>query len=209
MTVDLVTTRPWAAAALDADALDRLFRLPRTARQWADAPVGDDVLELVHDLVRWSPTAMNTTPLRLLVVRSPEARARLATHMAEGNRERVQTGPLTVVVAADTDFHEHLPVLAPHREGAREELAAVPEVREQMARSNAWLQAGYLLAAMRAVGLDVGPMGGMDAAGIDADLLGGTGWRSLMVVNAGWPAEDPGYHPRAGRLSYEQAVRTV
>lgn len=212
MTVDLQTPRPATAARLDDAALDTLFRHPRTARGWADAPVDDDVLARVYDLVRWSPTATNASPLRLLAVRSPEARARLVTHMDEGNRERVRTAPLTLVVAADTDFHEHLPHLAPHRAGAREALADLPEVRERMARDNTWLQAGYLVTALRAVGLDVGPMTGMDTAGVDADLLAGTGWHAMLVLNVGWPAgsdEDAGYHPRAARLTVEQAVRTV
>jgi len=209
MSIDLATSRPVTGPRLPADALDALFRQPRTARRWADAPVGDDVLEQVYDLLRWGPTAMNTTPLRVLAVRSPEARERRAAHVDEGNRERVRTAPLSLVVAADAEFHEHLPVLAPHMAGMRDRLAEVPEVRERLARDNAWLQTGYLVAALRAVGLDVGPMTGMDAAAIDADLLAGTSWRTMLVVNVGWPGADGGYYPRAPRLAYEQAVRVV
>lgn len=194
---------------LDPHDQDLLFRTARTPRELADEPVDDAVVAAVHDLVRWGPTALNSSPLRLLLVRTPQARERLASHVAEANRERVLAAPLTLVVAADADFHEHLPVLAPHMAGAAERFAADPAGRERVARDNAWLQAGYLLVGLRAAGLDVGPMSGMDAAGIDADLLAGTSWRSLMVVNVGRPtgAEHP--FPRAPRLTWEQTATVL
>lgn len=201
------TTR--VAPRLDPTAQHALFRTPRTAREWSDAEVPDELVEHVHDLVRWNPTAFNSSPMRLLVVRSAEARARLAGHMSGGNQDRVLTAPLTVVVAADTDFHEHLDTLAPHMTGGRDRFAADPDLRERLARDNAWLQAGYLLVAFRAQGLEVGPMSGLDAAGIDGDLLAGTAWRTLMVVNVGWPAGTAEAHPRAPRLAFDAVARAV
>jgi len=194
--------------ALDAAALDLLFRSARTARAWDPRPVSDEHLAAVYELLRWGPTALNTSPLRLLRVASPEARERLASHLAEGNRGRALTAPLTLVVAADANFHEHLGTLVPHLPGAKD-LFADEDRRLAVARDNAFLQAGYLVLALRASGLEVGPMSIADPAGLDADLLAGTGWRSLLVVNAGWPAQDNGAHPRAPRLSPEVAVRTV
>ncbi|MDT0166127.1 malonic semialdehyde reductase [Actinotalea sp. AC32] len=209
MTTATLTTPDGTLARLDADAQDALFRRPRTARAWSDAPVPDELVEHVHDLVRWNPTAFNSSPMRLLVVRSQDARSRLAAHMSPANRERVLGAPLTLVVAADTDFHEHLPRLAPHMPDARERFDGDPASRERLARDNAWLQAGYLLVALRAQGLEVGPMSGLDAPGVDADLLAGTAWRTLMVVNVGWPAAEPAHHPRADRLALADVARTV
>jgi 3-hydroxypropanoate dehydrogenase len=195
---------------LDDAVMAQLFTQARTALQFADAEVPDELLERVHDLVRWGPTAMNTSPLRLLAVRSAEGRARLASHMAGFNTDRVLDAPLSLVVATDSRFHEHLDVLVPHDPAAGERVGGMPDaVRERMARDNAWLQAGYLLVGLRAAGLDVGPMTGMDAAGIDSDLLAGTGWRALMVVNVGFPAAEPTDRPRAPRLAVRDTVRTV
>jgi len=207
VTVDLQTPRPATAARLDDGALDTLFRHPRTARGWADAPVDDDVLARVYDLVRWSPTATNASPLRLLAVRSPEARARLVTHMDEGNRERVRTAPLTLVVAADTDFHETLPRTFPHFPGAKD-VFADETGREAAARFNATLQIGYFLLGVRAAGLAAGPMTGFDAAALDADLLAGTSLKSLVVVNIGKPGENA-WFDRLPRLDVDEAVRTL
>ncbi|MBX9245466.1 malonic semialdehyde reductase [Actinotalea ferrariae] len=194
---------------VSSSTLEDVFVRRRTARAWADRPVTDAHLAAVHDAVRWGPTAFNASPLRLVLVRSAAARERLAAHMSGGNRDRVLAAPLSVVVAADVDFHETLAHLAPHMTGARERFEADADGRERLARDNAWLQAGYLVVALRASGLEVGPMSGMDAAGIDADLLAGTGRRSLMVLNVGWPADEVPAHPRAPRLEFEDVAEIL
>ncbi|MDO8105671.1 malonic semialdehyde reductase [Isoptericola sp. b441] len=185
--------------------VEQIFHEGRSARAWSTQPVDDALVRRVYDTVRWGPTLMNTSPLRLLLVRSPEARERLVSHMAEGNRERVRSAPLAVVVAADADFHEHLDALVPHVPGARDRFAD-EATRARIAREQAWLQAGYLVVGLRSEGLDVGPMSGMDAAGIDADLLGGTAWHSLMVLNLGYPAAEEAAFPRAPRLEFDAAA---
>jgi 3-hydroxypropanoate dehydrogenase len=194
-------------AILDTDAMAALFRELRTARSFADRPVTDEDVAAVHDVIRWSPTAFNATPMRLLLVRTPEARRRLAEHMKSGNRERVLAAPLAVVVAADVDFHEHLDVLAPHMDPSR--MAADPAFRETIARDNTWLQAGYLITGLRAAGMAVGPMSGMDPQGIDAEFFAGTGRRSVMVLTIGWPSNEQPRHPRAGRLDFDTVADVV
>lgn len=209
MTIDLTVSPALTAPAVDDATADLLFREARTAGAFVPADVPDEQLRTAYDLAKWGPTAMNTTPLRVLVVRSREARERLASHMNEPNRDRVLDAPVSLLLAADTRFHEHLPLLAPHRAPLVAVLEGQAEHREQMSRQNAWLQAGYLIVALRAVGLATGPMGGMDTAGIDDDLLAGTGWRSFLVVNVG-QADGAQYpFPRAARLDWEQATRTV
>ena len=112
MTIEL-SALPTDTRIDDATA-DLLFREARTVRTFAGGEVTDEQLEAAYDLAKWGPTAVNFTPLRLLVVRTPEARRRLAGHMSEGNVERVLTAPVSLVLAADTRFHQHIPTLAPH-----------------------------------------------------------------------------------------------
>ncbi len=194
---------------IDETAQEALFRGARSVRAWSDEPVPDATIDAVYDLVRWGPTAMNTSPLRLVIVRSTEARERLASHMGEANRQRVLDAPLSLVLAADLDFHENLGELMPHMPGARAMFADNLAARERVSRDNAHLQAGYFMVGLRAAGLDVGPMSGMDAPGIDADLLAGTTWRSIMVLNVGKPGAENGAHPRAARLSFDRAARVL
>ncbi|MEK8225618.1 nitroreductase family protein [Oerskovia sp. M15] len=56
---------------IDASTADLLFREARTVHAFEDEAVPDEKIQAAYDLVRWGPTAMNTVPLRLLVVRSP------------------------------------------------------------------------------------------------------------------------------------------
>jgi 3-hydroxypropanoate dehydrogenase len=138
-------------------------------------------------------------------VRSPEAKARLLPLLSEMNRAKSASAPVVAILAADTDFHEHLPVVNPQMEGARERFAKNPENRAGMAVNNAWLQAGGFILAVRAVGLDAGPMGGINAAGIDAEFFAGSALRTIMVVNIGHVSDD-GVFPRNPRLGFDEAV---
>jgi 3-hydroxypropanoate dehydrogenase len=197
------------ALRVDDATADLLFREARTTRDFTDAEVTDEQLAAVYDLVKWGPTAMNTLPLRVLAVRSPDARERLVAHMADGNKERVTNAPLSLVVAYDPAFHEHMDTLMPHMPGIRENLAGAPDVRDEMARTNALLQAGYLVVGLRAAGLATGPMNGMDRDAIDAEFFAENGWRSLLVVNVGVAQGAGTAYPRAPRLAPEQAITTV
>lgn len=202
---DTATPRPEG----DTLSVDPLFQGARTVGRFVDDTVTDQLLRAVHDTVRWGPTANNSTPMRLLVVRSREARERLAAHMAGFNRDRVLAAPVTLVVAADTDFHLHLPTLAPHAPAAADQLAGVPDVRARTARDNTWLQTGYLVVGLRAAGLGVGPMTGMDADAVDAEFFAGTGWRTQSVLTVGWPDGEGTDRPRAPRLAWEDVAREV
>jgi 3-hydroxypropanoate dehydrogenase len=192
---------------LAVEAQDLLFREARTANTFTDQPVTDEQVAAIYDLVKYAPTALNAQPLRILLVREDEGRERLLKHMAGGNRDKTANAPLVAVLAADVDFHEHLPRVFPHVPGMKDNFAD-PAGREQMARFNATLQVGYFLLGVRAAGLAAGPMAGFDAAAVDAEFFEGTSLRSLLVVNLGHPGEDAWYD-RLPRLEHDEVVRSV
>lgn len=206
MTDTLLETAP---LAIDEAAADRIFRHARSTSRWTSDEVTDDRLEAAWDLAKMGPTAMNTLPLRLLVVRTPEAKQRLVPHMAGGNQAKVEAAPVSLVLAADPAFHEHLDELFPVYPGIREQLEPAAEQRGDMARFNALIQAGYLIVALRAVGLATGPMNGMDTAGIDAEFFATSGWQSLMVVNVGVADGEGAPHPRGRRLDFGQVAEVL
>ncbi|MFV2145265.1 malonic semialdehyde reductase [Isoptericola sp. G70] len=206
MTDTVLETAP---LAIDEAAADLLFRDARTTSQWTDAEVPDAQLEAAWDLAKLGPTAMNSLPLRLLVVRSGEAKQRLVTHMADGNKAKVDAAPVSLVLASDPAFHEHLDELFPVYPGIREQLAPAVDAREQMARTNALIQAGYLIVALRSVGLAAGPMNGMDFAGVDAEFFADSGWKSFMVVNVGVADGEGSPYPRNPRLAFEQVAEIL
>ncbi|MGN9807323.1 malonic semialdehyde reductase [Micromonospora sp. L32] len=193
--------------ALDREAQDLLFRAARTANTFTDEPVTDAQVAAIHDLVRYGPTALNGQPLRVLLVRSAPARARLLPHVSAGNRAKTATAPLVAVLAADVDFHHRLPELFPHRPAAKDWLADRAE-RVAQARFNATLQAGYFLLGVRAAGLAAGPMAGFDAAGVRREFFPDGRHEVLLLVNIGRPGPDA-WHDRLPRLAAEEVIRTL
>ncbi|RLU80884.1 malonic semialdehyde reductase [Streptomyces griseocarneus] len=193
--------------ALDTAAQDLLFREARTANTFSTEPVTDEQIQAVYDLVKYGPTAFNGTPLRVVLVRSEEARERLVAHMAEGNQPKTRTAPLVAILAVDNEFHEELPTLFPHFPQAKDVFFGERAAREEAAKVNGALQAGYFLVGLRAAGLAAGPMTGFDFAGVQKEFLDDD-HTPLMVVNIGKPGENA-WFPRSPRLSYEQVVTTV
>lgn len=192
---------------LSDDAQNLLFRDARTANTFTDEKVGADQIEAIYELVKFGPTAMNNQPLRVLLVQSEEARARLVPLMSAGNRAKTASAPLVAVLAADTNFHDKLPEHFPHVPGARE-FFLDDDARADQARFNAALQIGYFIIGVRAAGLAAGPMGGFDAAGIDGEFFAGTGLKSQLVVNIGHPAEHA-WLDRLPRLAADEAIMSV
>ncbi|MFJ9704005.1 malonic semialdehyde reductase [Streptomyces sp. NPDC101234] len=192
---------------LDPAAQDLLFREARSANTFTDEPVTEEQVQAIYDLVKFGPTAMNQTPLRVVLVRSPEARERLVQHMAEGNQKKTATAPLVAILAADNEFHEELPQLFPHFPQAKDAVFGDRAVREGSAALNAALQAAYFIIGIRAAGLAAGPMGGFDAAGIQKEFLDDD-HTPFMVVNIGKPGPDA-WFPRGPRLAYDDVVTTV
>jgi 3-hydroxypropanoate dehydrogenase len=197
-----MTTPP----TLSEEARALLFTEARTPNRFTDDPVTEAEVSAIYELLKYAPTAVNSQPLRLLLV-GPDQRDRLLKHMADGNRDKTESAPMVAVLAADTDFHEHLGRTFPHAPGVKG-MFADDDAREQAAKFNASIQIGYFLLAVRAAGLAAGPMGGFDAQGIDEEFFTGTGWRSLLVVNVGHPGPDAWYD-RLPRLEHGEVVRAV
>jgi len=185
-----------------------IFIDSHTAYKFTDDQVTDEQLEAIYELARFTPTALNSQPLRIAFVRSAEAKARLLPLISPTNQAKAASAPVVAILAADTDFHEHLPRIAPQTEGARERLGANDPNRAVMANNNAWLQAGGFILAVRAEGLDAGPMGGINAAGIDAEFFPDSALKTIMVVNIGRAADD-GTFPRNPRLDFTEAATVL
>jgi len=192
---------------LDKEAQDLLFREARTANSFTAEPVTDEQVQAIYDLVKYAPTALNSQPLRIVLVRTPEARQRLVDTMGDGNKAKTLAAPLVAILAADHDFHDELPKTFPHAPGARDWF---PEeaARIQTGRFNAALQVGYFILGVRAAGLAAGPMAGFDAERLNKEFFGDGRHSVLAVVNIGRPGENAWFN-RNPRLEYAEVVTTV
>src|SRR5690348_16413436 len=144
--------------SLDDNALYVLFRKARTQHGFLPQPVTDDVLRELYDLMKWGPTSANCCPVRIVYLRTPEAKKRLLPALAQGIVEQTMQTPVTAILAYDLIFYEKLPKLFPQNPAMRERFSKSSDVAELTAFRNGTLQGGYFILAARALGLDCGPM---------------------------------------------------
>ncbi len=191
---------------LSAAALDQLFREARTYNAFLPRAVTDAQLRALYDLAKMAPTSANTSPARIVFVKSPEAKARLAPALSEGNRAKTLAAPVTAIVGTDHAFYEHLPKLFPHAD-ARAWFVGNPSLIDTTAFRNGTLQGAYLIMAARALGLDCGPMSGFDNAMVDAAFFAGTTVKSNFLINIGYGDASRDLFPRSPRFAFEEACR--
>jgi 3-hydroxypropanoate dehydrogenase len=192
---------------LDAAVLDQLFRTARTHNAWQDKAVPDSLLVELHDLMKWGPTSANCWPLRVVYVKSPEAKARLVPLMIEGNRAKTQAAPVTAILGMDMAFYEQLPKLFPHTD-AKSWFVGNDALIAATAFRNSSLQGAYFIFAARALGLDCGPMSGFDNARVDADFFAGTPIKSNFVCSLGY-GDPAALFPRSPRPEFAEVCKIV
>ncbi len=190
---------------IDAHALDVLFNKARTHNGWQDKPVDEALLRQAFDLAKMGPTSANCSPMRVVFVTSKAAKERLRPALAAGNLEKTMAAPTTAILANDSKFYEHLPKLFPHAD-ARSWFAGNEQVAAITAMRNGTLQAAYLILALRAVGLDCGPMSGFDNAKVDAEFFPDREFKSNFLCNIGYG--DPSkLHPRGPRFAFDEVYK--
>jgi len=192
---------------IDRQALNQLFLEARSANGFTDRAVPQALLEEAYDLARHAPTSMNTQPARYVFLTTPEAKARLLPALSPGNVEKTNSAPVTVIVATDTQFFEYMPQVW-HGEGAKEMFEGNPPMAQATATRNGTLSGGYFLLALRAVGLDAGPMSGFDIAKVNAEFFPDGRLQANFLINVGY-ADTTKTFNRNPRLSFEQAVTVL
>jgi 3-hydroxypropanoate dehydrogenase len=193
---------------LNNDGLDLIFRKARTHNVWLDKPVEEALLRQAYDLAKMGPTSANMCPMRIVFVRSREAKERLKPALDPGNVDKTMKAPVTAIIGMDIHFYEKLPKLFPHAD-AKSWFKDLPEnVLEYIALRNGSLQGAYFILAARALGLDGGPMSGFDNAKVDAAFLAGTKVKSNFLCNLGY-GDTSKLYPRSPRLTFEEACNFV
>ena len=190
---------------LDPVVLDQLFREAHTFNKFADRPVAEQTVRDLYELLKWGPTSMNAQPGRYVFLHSATARERLVPAMIAANAEKTRKAPLTVIVALDTQFFDHLPTQFKAYD-ALPMFAGNAPLADATAFRNSSLQGGYLMLAARALGLDCGPMSGFDAAKVDAEFFPDGRWKSNFIVNIGYGLETGGHYPRGSRLGFDEVA---
>jgi len=194
-------------ATIAKESIQQLFTGARTHHAWLDKPVGDDLLHAIYEMAKWGPTSANNTPARFVFVKSQEAKAKLLPTLSGSNVDQVKAAPVTVIVAFDEKFYDQLPKLFPVMD-LRPMFASDKTLSEITAMRNSSLQGAYFILAVRALGLDAGPMSGFDNAKVDEAFFKGTSWRSNFLCNIGY-GDATKLYPRGPRLSFDEACKIV
>ncbi len=196
------------ALTADEATLQLLFHQARTHYGWQDRDVSDDSLRALYEIAKMGPTSMNQQPMRVLFIRSEDAKDRLEPCLFEGNRPKMRTAPVTAIVAYDLNFWEELPKLFPPNPEASDIFRNNATAAQVNAFRNGTLQGAYFMLAARAVGLDVGAMTGFDNAKVDEEFFHGTSIKSNFLVNLGY-ADTSKIFRRLPRLGYESVCETL
>lgn len=195
------------ATPLNDAALDQLFRSARTVHAFQPVAISDEQLHALYDLLKWGPTAFNAQPARLVFVRSPEAKEKLKPALSGGNVAQTLGASVTVIVAYDSQFQEHLPTQFPAYD-AKPLFDGNPALTQATAERNSALQGAYLILAARALGIDSGAQSGFDAAAVNQAFFPDGRYRANFLINLGYAAPQ-GIFPRGPRLAFDDAAQIV
>ena len=191
---------------LDNTALQQVFLSARTFNAFNGDTVSDELLKQLYELVKWAPTSMNCQSAHFVFVKSDAAKQRLNPALMPGNQEKTMAAPVTVIVATDTQFYQHLPEQFPAIPDAKAMFEGNAEFSQSTAFRNSSMQGAYLMLAARMLGLDCGAMSGFDNKAVDAQFFPDGRYQSNFLINLGY-GDDAGNYPRGPRLTFEQVAR--
>ncbi|HYM03331.1 MAG TPA: hypothetical protein VET85_10320 [Stellaceae bacterium] len=146
---------------LDDRSVDSVFRTARRCRTWLDKSVSDTIIEALWELARVPPTVRGNHPAQIVFVKSPEAKERLAAALGAEEAAAALAAPAVAVIGCDC---------TPGDDASRDAL----------------LQAGYLILAARALGLDCTPAAPREIAHIDRTLFSDGRATALLICYLGY-----------------------
>jgi 3-hydroxypropanoate dehydrogenase len=194
-----------AATGVGDDAVvSAIFTDAHTHYAWADRPVPQALLARLYDVAKLGPTSANCSPMRVAFLCSRAAKERLVPAVSRSNAGRIVAASAVAVVAQDRNYLDRLPVLFPVGYDARSWFSNAPETPQSHGLRNTMLQAGYLIVAARALGLDCGPMSGFDGPAVDAEFFPDRAWTCQLLICLGYGESA---RPRGPRLTVDEACR--
>jgi 3-hydroxypropanoate dehydrogenase len=189
------------------EALDVILRGARSYSDYTPQPVSDEALRALYDLMKWGPTTANSQPLRIVFVRSAEAKERLRPALSSSNVKKTLSAPVVAILAYDIRFYEHLPKLYANPQ-ARSWYETTPEAIRTTALRNSSLQGAYFMIAARALGLDCGPMSGFSNDQVDAEFFPDGRFKSNFLCCLGH-GDGSGLDSRYYRFSFDEVCQVV
>lgn len=193
---------------IDNHAVETLFTEARTHNVWKDQDVSEDKLRELYRLMHFGPTSMNCQPLRVLFLKSQEAKERLKPALLPGNQEKTMQSPVVAVLGYDTKFYEHLPRMFSHNKDAKSLFEGKTDFINTTAFRNSSIQGGYFILAARALGLSAGPMSGFNNAAVDEEFFPDGQVKSNFLCNLGY-GDASALFPRQDRFEFDEVCQVL
>ncbi|MDN3522027.1 malonic semialdehyde reductase [Halomonas ramblicola] len=194
--------------AIDNAAIETLFTEARTHNVWKEQDVSEEKLRELYHLMHFGPTSMNCQPLRVLFLKSQEAKERLKPALLPGNQEKTMQAPVVAVLGYDTEFYQHLPRMFSHNKDAKSLFEGKTDFINTTAFRNSSIQGGYFILAARALGLNAGPMSGFNNAAVDEEFFPDGQVKSNFLCNLGY-GDASALFPRQDRFEFEEVCEVL
>lgn len=193
--------------SINKEAIQQLFTEARSHHAWTSKPVSEQILKEIYDLAKWGPTSVNCNPMRVVYLHTAAGKEKIYPALMGGNVDQVKAAPVTVIIAEDTHFYNHLGKLFPAFD-AKPMFEGNAALSAATAFRNSSLQGAYFILAARAMGLDVCPMSGFDNAKVDETFFKGTTWKSNFICTMGY-GDAAKLFPRGPRLEFNEACKLL
>lgn len=191
--------------------LSEIIRTRYTSKAYDETrKLTDDQRAQLLDLLRFSPSSVNSQPWHFIIIDSEEAKARILHAVTEPNAAKIQKAALVVLFTTRTEISEaHLNRLlekeAQDGRFVNDEMRrlqdkgrryfvglnsdSVEKQQAWMARQ-AYISLGFLLLGAASMGLDATPIEGFFPDQMDAALdLEKQGLRSVVMATVGYHSE--------------------
>lgn len=187
-----------------------------TKKYDASKKVSAENVEKLKDILRYSPSSINSQPWKFTIVESQEIKEKLA-EASYFNAPKVIDGSHVVVFSAmddvdkfEKDINDYLP------EGAVGYFNNFLKPQGENKIKNwfsdqVYLSIGYFLSAVASMGIDSTPMEGIETDKYK-EILGLDGYQPLVAVMIGYRDEEDGNQPAKNpksRLKLEDVVEVI
>ena len=192
----------------DPETIRLLLTEARSHNGWTSKPVPEATLRQLYDLMKWGPTSMNQQPARYIFAASDAAKRKLSRCVYGGNADKVLTAPVTAIITFDLEFWKELPKVFPHEPNVSEFFRGKDDMIFDEAFRNGTLQGAYFMFAVRALGLDCGPISGFDKDKVKQDFLEGTAQEVNFLCCLGYANTEKLYR-RLPRLEFDEVAQVI
>ena len=185
-------------------ALNQLFLEARSVHAFKPEKISAEKIHALYDLAKWGPTAFNGQPARYIFIQSQEAKDKLKPALGPTNIPQVESAAVTVIIASDSKFYDHLPEQFPAYD-AKPLFESNADIAAAAAFRNSSLQGDDLILAARALGFDSGAMSGFDPQVVNQAFFPDGRYKVNFLLNIGI-ADPAGVYPRGPRLAFDQVA---